>query len=57
MEEKYSAVCKALMDIVNYYVDRNKNPPKDIIVFTNSCSVDQVRILKEFFIDEFVKKS
>jgi hypothetical protein len=57
MEEKYGAVCKALMDIVNYYVDRNKNPPKDIIVFINSVSIDQVRILKEFFIDEFLKKT
>lgn len=57
VEEKYGAVSKALMEIVNYYVDRNKNPPKDIILFTNSCSMDQVKILKEYFIDQFLQKT
>ncbi len=56
-EEKYGAISKALLDIVNYYVDRNKNPPKEIILFSNSCSADQVRISKEYFIDEFLKKA
>ena len=56
-EEKYGAICKALLAIVNYYVDRNKVPPKDIILFTNSCSADQIKILKEYFIDEFLKQT
>lgn len=57
VEGKFAAINTALLDIVNYYVDRNKVPPKDIILFTNAVSFDQVRILKENFIDEFMKKA
>lgn len=56
MEDKFQTMHKGVFHIVEYYVERNKVPPKDIILFMNSCSMDQVRILKEYFIDEFVKK-
>ena len=38
IEQKFSAVNQAVLAIVAYYVERNKNPPKDIILFSNSCS-------------------
>lgn len=55
-EDKYMAACKATLDILNYYVDRNKAPPKEIIMFMNSCSMEQIKPFKEFFVDEFLKK-
>lgn len=38
-------------------MDRNKVPPKDIILFLNAVSGDQVKQFKEYFIDEFLKKT
>ena len=38
IEQKFGAVNQAVLAIVAYYVERNKNPPKDIILFSNSCS-------------------
>lgn len=57
LEDKFSATCKAVLDIVNYYVERNKVPPKDIVLFSNAVSFDQVKNFKEYFIDEFLKKA
>jgi hypothetical protein len=46
LEDKFSATCTAVLDLVNAYVDRNKVPPKDIIFFSNAVSGDQVKMLK-----------
>lgn len=49
--QKFSAINTAVLNIIDYYADRNKSAPKDIIIFTNSCSRDQVKNLIEFFIE------
>jgi hypothetical protein len=46
LEGKFAAMCTSLLDIVNYYVDRNKTPPKSIIVLLNSVSYEQVKQLR-----------
>lgn len=38
INDKFGAINTAVLSILDYYVDRNKIPPKDIVVFTNSCS-------------------
>jgi hypothetical protein len=57
LDDKFSATCSAVLDLVNSYVDRNKVPPKDIILFCNAVSWDQVKLLKEYLVDEFLKKA
>ena len=57
LEDKFSATCRAVLDLVNSYVDRNKVPPKDIILFSNAVSGDHVKLFKEFLIDEFLRKA
>jgi aubergine-like protein len=57
IDDKFSATCSAVLDLVNAYVDRNKVPPKDIILFSNAVSGDQVKLLKEYLVDEFLKKA
>jgi hypothetical protein len=57
LEDKFSATCSALLDLVNGYVDRNKVLPKDIIFLSNAVSFDQVKLLKEYLIDDFLSKA
>lgn len=55
LEDKFGAMLKVVVEIVNYSVDRNGQPPKDVVVFMNSCSFDQVKLLKEFFVKVFLQ--
>lgn len=55
LHEKFVAAKKAVLEIVKYYVDRNKTPPKDIILFSNAVSGDQIKVFNEYFVEQFMK--
>lgn len=38
------------MEAVNYYTKRNSKSPKEIIIFHNACTMDQVNLFKNLFL-------
>jgi hypothetical protein len=42
--DKYGKMSELLLAAIAAYASRNKECPKEIIVFTNTCSGDQVRL-------------
>ena len=45
-----------LLKLIDAYVKRNKEPPKEIIVFSNSCSTDLLNLYQEFLITPLIAK-
>lgn len=45
-----------LLKLIDAYIKRNKEPPKDIIVFSNSCSTDLLSMYQEFLINPLLAK-
>lgn len=43
-EEKFAAMRDLTLGCISAYFDRNKNIPKELIIFLNSCTGDQVSI-------------
>ena len=50
IEDKFGAAKSCVLEIVRYYVDRNKIPPRDIILFSNAVSGDQIKAFNEYFV-------
>jgi hypothetical protein len=49
-QHRFGKMVEILISAINSYVQRNGKPPKEIIIFQNSCSGDQVSLFHEFFI-------
>lgn len=47
---------KIILELVNAYYKRNKETPKEVVVFANSCSNDQISIYNEFMVEPTNKK-
>ena len=47
---------KLSFEIINYSSKKNQKCPKDIVIFHNSCSFDQVSLFKNFFLDTLTNK-
>lgn len=45
------AMMTVLIKLVDLYVNRNKEPPKEIIIFSNSCSTDLLHLHQEYMIN------
>ena len=54
LDEKYHPMLKMYQKAVEYYAGRNGYFPKDIIILQNAVPKDQVKILKENFIERAV---
>lgn len=49
-EDKMKQMSILLYKSLEYYLKRNNNLPTDIIIFSNSCSNDQVKLYLEYFL-------
>lgn len=45
-----------LLKLIDSYSKRNKEPPKEVVVFANSCSNDQVSLYSTFLIEPLKQK-
>lgn len=55
-EEKFQAMRKLSLQIIQEYARKNNRAPEEIIMFHNSSSGDQVKIFREFFLDGVIQE-
>jgi hypothetical protein len=41
---KFQLMCNQFISVIDAYTSRNDVPPKEIILFHNSCSFDQMKL-------------
>lgn len=54
--DKFNTMRDLMIQCIGAYVSRNKSPPKDVVVFLNSCSGDQISIYHENYINPVKEK-
>ena len=47
---------KLSLEAVNYYSKKNSRNPKELIIFHNSCTGDQMSLFRNFFLETLVDK-
>lgn len=56
VNDKLSCMMSTLLKLIDAYNKRNKQPPKEVVVFANSCSNDQIGIYHTFMINPLLQK-
>jgi hypothetical protein len=55
-EEKFAAMRDLTLGCISAYSDRNKTIPKELVIFLNSCTGDQVSIYQELYFSQLIPK-
>lgn len=55
-QDKFNEMVKLSMEAVNYYSKKNSRCPKELVMFHNSCTGDQVNLFRNFFLETLVQK-
>jgi hypothetical protein len=55
-EDKFSEMVKLSFEAINFYVKKNMKTPKEVLIFHNSCTGDQVALFTNFFLTGLTNK-
>lgn len=47
---------KLSLEAINYYSKKNSKNPKELIIFHNSCTGDQMSLFRNFFLETLMAK-
>lgn len=55
-EDKFNEMVKLSLECINYYSKKNSRNPKELIIFHNSCTGDQMSLFRNFFLETLMAK-
>ena len=56
INDKLNCMMGMMLKLIDSYLKRNKQVPKEVVIFANSCSNDQMNLYHEFMINPLKSK-